>query len=101
MTGRLIGIEEFRKLALRVGTVLAVEPLPGDLAAVTVRVDGEVEALVPAACLPGAPSGQRVVVATGLHPLRVGSQRFTACLITFDGAIPVVAAEIPDGSPLA
>jgi hypothetical protein len=101
MTGRLIGIEEFRKLALRVGTVLAVEPLLGDLATVTVRLDEEVEALAPAACLPEGASGRRVVVATGLHPLRVGSRRFTACLITVDSATPVVAAEIPDGSPLA
>lgn len=100
-TGRSIKIEDFRRLALRVGTILAVEPLPGDLASVSVRLDQLVEALVPASCLPDAAAGRRVVVATGLHPLTVGGRRFTACLVTADGRVPVVAVGIPDGSSLS
>lgn len=101
MTGPLIGIEEFRKLALRVGTLREIEPLLGDLGAAVVDLDGPTGALVPWASLPSEATGQRVVVATGLHPLRVAGRSFSAALITREGALVTVASEIPDGSLLS
>lgn len=102
-----IEIEHFRKLDLRVGTVLTVRRHPAleDLSIVAVRLEEETEALAPSSLAQGLEPGSRVVVALGLHPLSAGGLRFTACLMPAAGrggvTIPRIAAEIPDGSALS
>lgn len=98
MSGRPVGIDVFRRLCLRVGTVQATEPLLGDLASVTVQLDAPIEALAPTSCLPPEIVGRKVVLATRLHPLKVGGRSFTASLIAINGLIPEITSEIPDGS---
>lgn len=103
-----IGIECFRKLDLRVGTVTAIRPHPtiGDLAILTVLAAEPVEVLAVASLARGTQPGARVVVATSLHPLSAGGERFTGCLITgkgLEGATTAFQVEgpIPDGSRLS
>lgn len=97
---RPVDLDVFRRLDLRVGTVLSVSPLLEDLAAVAVLCPETLEALVPFSCLPPDPAGARVVVAVGLRPLAIGARRFTAILATAEGSLVQVAAEISDGSRL-
>ena len=102
-----IEIEHFRKLDLRVGTVIAIRRLPAleGLSIVRVRLDEEAEALAPSSLVQGLEPGSRVVAALGLHPLSVGGLRFTACLMPAAGrgetTIPKITVEIPDGSRLS
>ncbi|HEY0557286.1 MAG TPA: hypothetical protein VGG20_23725 [Thermoanaerobaculia bacterium] len=95
-----IQIEEFRKLDLRVGTLTAARPHPSiqGLSILTVHLDEPVEVLSPASIASGHAPGERVVVATGLHPLLAGGLRFTRYLIPLAGQ---VTAQIPDGSRLS
>lgn len=101
MNGPQIGIEDFQRLTLKVGTLRTIEPLVADLAEVVVDLDVPVNALAPWACLPAEIMGQRVIVATDLYPFKVAGRRFTATLISLDGALAVVASEIPNGSSLS
>ena len=102
-----IEIEHFRKLDLRVGTVLTVRhhPTLEDLSIVEVRLEEETAALAPSSLAQGLEPGSRIVVVVGLHPLSAGGLRFTACLMPVAGrggaAIPRITAEIPDGSALS
>jgi DNA/RNA-binding domain of Phe-tRNA-synthetase-like protein len=102
----VLAAESFRQLDLRVGRVLRAERLADlpALAAVSVHLDREVEALALSSALPADPVGQHVVVAAGLHPLPVGRRTFTAYLpaaAAAEGAklLQTVAA-IPDGKKL-
>lgn len=101
MNGPWIGIEDFRRLSLKVGTLRAIEPLIDDLAAVVVDLEVPLDAVAPWASLAPESAGQRVVVATGLHPFTVAGRCFTAMLVTVNRVIAVVSSEIPDGSPLS
>ena len=89
-----LDLDRFRRLDLRVGTVAAVRRHPSiaDLAVLTVQLGEPVEVLATAPLAAGASPGARVVVAAGRHPLSIGGERFTGCLMTVVG---------PDGSPAA
>lgn len=97
-----IVIDQFRGLNLQVGTVVSSSKHANmsGLHAVKVRLEKEVDALSPANAEPGA----RVVVATNLHPLRVGEQEYTAHVMTAHST-PMnplrVAESIPDGKKLS
>ncbi len=100
-----ISAHDFGRLDLRVGTVVECQPLVlAGLSRVTVRLEEQVEALAPSAVLPPELSGRRVIVAIGLHPLHVGDETYTCCLLTGDGGgeetLIVDSDAIPDGSRL-
>ena len=101
-----IAFDTFKQSNLHKGTALQVEPLPGlgALSVVTVRLEEDVEALVPSSSVPAPLAGQAVIVATGLHPIAIAGQRFTAYVLSVHGeagghALQVESA-IPDGKPL-
>jgi hypothetical protein len=102
-----IEIERFRKLDLRVGSVLAIRrhPVLADLSIVTVELDPAVDALVPSSSIRRLELGSQVIVARALHPLSTADLRLTACLVATSGAdglsVPVVSAELPGGSRLS
>jgi hypothetical protein len=75
---------DFDGLQLAVGTVTAIERRGSTdgLTIVRVRLDREVEALAPSVAAGKGLIGQRVVVATGLHRLRVGDGCITCLLLT-------------------
>jgi hypothetical protein len=91
-----VDIEVFASLDLRVGTTIEAHPLVAfpDLTAITVQIDGRIEALAPTSKAKGLSPGAQVVIATKLHPLTVGDARFTALLIS-----PLtLGIAVPDGS---
>jgi DNA/RNA-binding domain of Phe-tRNA-synthetase-like protein len=97
-----IGIDQFRGLNLQVGTVVSStrHATMSSLHAVRVHLDKEVEAL----SIANAEADSQVVVATNLHPLRVGQQEFTAQVLTAHSRLmsPLRVAEaIPDGKRLS
>jgi DNA/RNA-binding domain of Phe-tRNA-synthetase-like protein len=89
-------VDAFKRLNLRVGTVVKTEPvanLPA-LSAVTVKAGSDVEALAASPVLVDL-VGTKVVVATELHALTVGSRAYGAYVL----GVQVVSA-IPDGARL-
>lgn len=100
-----ISIDAFENMGLEVGTVIRTAPINGlSLSAITVQTDAEIEALAPQSVAQAATSGQRVLVAVGLHPLVVNGRTFRAYLPTLNVAgglsFAVVADNIPDGRRL-
>lgn len=101
-----ISVETFQRLSLRTGTILRSSPLPNltALSAVTLRTDSEVKALAPSSALTEWEVGQKAVVATGLHPLVIAGETYTAYVPTLhseSAAAPLhVADYIPEGARL-
>ncbi len=105
MSRSQISARDFGRLDLRVGTVVGCRRLPtlGSLSRVSVRLEGQVEALAPSAALPPEPSGHRVIVATGLHPIHVGEETYDCCVLTATDGEKVLLVDsdtVPDGSRL-
>lgn len=102
----LVALDAFRKMSLRVGTVVRAErnPALGALSTVTVRLDRDIEALALTAALPPDLAGRQVLVATGLHPLAAGGRAYAAYVPAAQGAEGAAAvqnrAPIPDGNNL-
>lgn len=106
MNRNRISVDDFAGLDLRVGTVVEwrrLAAVPG-VSRVTVRLQERIESLAPSSALPPDLSGCRVVVASGLHPLHVGDESYTACLLTDgDAGEPralIIETAAPDGSRL-
>ncbi|MGH8057880.1 MAG: hypothetical protein ACREOH_11705, partial [Candidatus Entotheonellia bacterium] len=101
-----ISFETFKRSNLHKGTALRAEPLPGmaALSVVTVRLEEEVEALVPSSTVPERLAGQAVIIATGLHPIALAGKRFTAYVLSANaepgGNTLQVESAIPDGKQL-
>ncbi len=93
-----IGVDTFRQANLAVGTVLACRPHPDlpALSVVTVQLGEEVEALAPSSALPPEPVGQRLVVATALHPLRLGGRQYRASVVSSGPSAAAIVADVPD-----
>lgn len=104
-----VTFDDFRGLQLSIGTVAAVEPLAAQPALSAVRLAGGGTALAPSSALTAAADapdviGGRVVVAGGLHPLRIAGATFDTYLLTASAAegarALMVEAPLPDGATL-
>lgn len=101
-----VTFNDCKGLNLRKATVVRSDPVPEmpALSAVTVKAQSEVQVLAPTASLPAEISGHPVVIAGGLHPVKVGANQFGAYLMTVNvdaAASPlIVESVIPDGMRL-
>jgi len=100
-----VTFDTFEHLHLIKGTIQKVTNLQdfGDLSSVTIRTDGEIEALGLSTALRGNVVGQEVIVATNLFPLSIGGRSFTAYLPSLQGSTLTslqVSADIPSGARL-
>lgn len=101
-----ISVETFKRMGLQTGTILRSSPLPNfpALSAVTVRTKKEIVALSLSSVLTERAVDQKVVVATGLHPLVIAGESYTSYVPTLHkesaAAPPHVDADIPDGESL-
>ncbi|MGH8475902.1 MAG: phenylalanine--tRNA ligase beta subunit-related protein [Methylococcales bacterium] len=101
-----IAFDDFKALDLRKGTILRCEPIPGmpALCSVTVNLDSEVDALIPSANLHAGTFGQKVLVATGLYPVKVASKSYNSYVMTLStdatSSQLTVESQIPDGKRL-
>ena len=101
-----VSFEEFKSLNLKVGTVQAATPLENNesLTSLTVCARSERQVLAVSSQLPETIAGQQVVLATELHPLKIGEVTFDSYLLsvnTTEGAEAMNQVyDIPDGIPL-
>lgn len=92
----LIDLAHFRRLDLRIATVIevrALESMP-HLVRMQVLTDGPLDVLALASNASVLTTGARILVATALYPLKVAGSEFTALFI--GALVPSVAAS--DGS---
>lgn len=101
-----VSFEEFKSLNLMVGTVESSTALDGSpaLTSLIVNADRERQVLAVSSQLPDDIAGQRVVLATELHPLKIGETTFDSYVLSVNTSNATetmrVAAEIPNGIPL-
>lgn len=101
-----VAFEQFSGLNLCKGTLTSVAPLATmpALSVATIRAVSDVRALVPSCVLSADSTGQAVVVATGLHPVRAAGQAFDAYVLSASGpttaSLLAVDAAVPDGLKL-
>lgn len=106
LAGPMVTHDEFKRLDLRVGTVLEARPHPGlgALSVVVVKLQDVAEALVPSCMVPDNVPGRRVVVATGLYPITLAGKQITSYLVTAHqhsiSDVLQIKAAIPDGARL-